>query len=109
MALGLLLAIAGCAPLPAPRIAPPAPPATTAAAPPPSLSVRLRREAWLTRFWEQLTPTQRRRVLSRLRRGDTPLARTEAEAAPIWDGLGLPERNALVFGPGLPRAAATAD
>ena len=66
-------------------------------------------EAWLTRFWEQLTPAQRRRVLSRLRRGDTPLARTEAEAAPLWDGLGLPERNALVFGPGLPRAAATAD
>ena len=108
IALGLLLAMAGCAPLPAPRPAPPAPVAT-APAPPPSLATRVRREAWLTRFWEQLTPSQRRRVLSRMRRGEAPLARTEAEAAPAWDALGLPERNALVFGPGLPRAATTTD
>jgi hypothetical protein len=67
----------------------------------------VRREGWLTRFWEQLTPAQRRRVLARMRRGEEPLASNEAEAAPIWDGLGLPERNALVFGAGLPREAAT--
>lgn len=45
MALGLLLAFTGCAPLPAPRIAPPAPAATAPAAPPPSLETRVRREA----------------------------------------------------------------
>jgi hypothetical protein len=67
----------------------------------------VRQEAWLTRFWEQLTPAQRRRVLARMRRGEEPLARTEAEAAPVWDGLGLPDRNALVFGPGLPRRSAS--
>ncbi|WP_203074227.1 hypothetical protein [Falsiroseomonas ponticola] len=108
IAWGLLLAAAGCAPAPPPpRPAPPAPP--PAPAPPPTLATRLRREAWLTRFWEQLTPAQRRRVLARMRRGETPVATTEAEAAPVWDGLGLPERNALVFGPGLPRPPATAD
>jgi hypothetical protein len=57
----------------------------------------------VTRFWEQLTPAQRRRVLARMRRGEPPLAQNEVEAAPTWDGLGLPERDALVFGAGLPR------
>jgi hypothetical protein len=33
-----------------------------------------------------------------MRRGNPPQARTEEEAAPVWDGLGLPERDALVFG-----------
>ncbi len=56
----------------------------------------------MTRFWEQLTPAQRRRVVTRLRRSEPT---TEEQAAPIWDGLGLPERNALLFGSGLPREA----
>ncbi len=56
----------------------------------------------MTRFWEQLTPAQRRRVLARLRAGDPPHAQTEAEAAPIWEALGLPDRDARVFGGGLP-------
>ncbi|WP_372619317.1 hypothetical protein [Falsiroseomonas sp.] len=68
-----------------------------------TLTERVRQEAWMTRFWEQLNASQRRRVLSRLRRGETPLATTEEAAAPVWDALGLPDRNALVFGPGLPR------
>jgi hypothetical protein len=78
-------------------------PAAPAASRPATLAHRVRREAWVTRFWEQLTHAQRRRVLTRMRRGEPPLASTEAEAAPAWDGLGLPERDALVFGPGLPR------
>jgi hypothetical protein len=86
------------------RAAPPAPPPQAAAPPPPpaTLEQRVRREAWITRFWEQLTPAQRRRVLARMNRGNPPQARTPEEAAPIWDGLGLPERDALVFG--APRA-----
>lgn len=67
---------------------------------PVSLEARVRQEGWMTRFWEQLTPAQRRRVLARLRGGDPPLADSEAEAAPVWDALGLPERDALVFGGG---------
>lgn len=99
--LSLLMLVGACAARP---------PATPIAAPPVSaapatLATRLRREGWLTRFWEQLTPVQRRRVLARLRRGPTPVAETAEEAAPIWDGLGLPERDALVFGRGLPAAA----
>jgi hypothetical protein len=80
-------------------VAPPPPPQAAAPPPPPpTLEQRVRREAWLTRFWEQLTPAQRRRVLARMRRGNPPQARTPEEAAPIWDGLGLPERDSLVFG-----------
>src|SRR6185436_3200040 len=60
--------------------------------PPKTLAERLKRESWMTRFWEQLTPSQRRRVLARLRRGDPPLATNEQEAAPVWDALGLPDR-----------------
>jgi hypothetical protein len=66
---------------------------------------RVRQEGWITRFWEQLTPAQRRRVLARLRRGEGQADDTEAEAAATWDALGLPERDALVFGAGLPRQA----
>jgi hypothetical protein len=101
--------LAGCAPQPAPAPAStsivtetaarsePAPPA------PMTLAERIRQEGWLVRFWEQLTPGQRRRVTTRLRQNSPPLAREETEAAPVWDGLGLPEREALVFGAGLPR------
>jgi hypothetical protein len=65
---------------------------------PPTLSERIRSEAWLTRFWEELTPAQRRRVTARLRRADPPLV-SDAAAAPVWDAMGLPDRDALVFGP----------
>ena len=71
---------------------------------PSTLADRVRREAWLTRFWEQLTPAQRRRVTARLRQSDPPLV-SEAAAPPVWDAMGLPERDALVFGAGPPRPA----
>lgn len=96
-----LLAMVGCTSRPASP--PPTPPPV--ARRPARLPDRVRQEGWITRFWEELTASQRRRVLARLRRGEPPAARTEAEAAPLWDGLGLPERDALVFGPGLPRQA----
>uniref|UniRef100_UPI001F3798B0 hypothetical protein n=1 Tax=Falsiroseomonas oryziterrae TaxID=2911368 RepID=UPI001F3798B0 len=37
-------------------------------------------------------------VLARLQRRDPPV-RTAAAAAPVWDALGLPEREALIYGP----------
>ncbi|MGG5808210.1 hypothetical protein [Falsiroseomonas sp. CW058] len=101
-ALSILAWAAGCAA----RVPPPpamSAASSAAAAPPVTLGERVRREAWLTRFWEQLTPTQRGRVLARMRRAEPPLATREEEAAPVWDGLGLPERNALLFGPRPPR------
>lgn len=88
---------AGCAPRLAPAPPPPAPPPS-----PVGLPERVRREPWLTRFWEQLTPAQRNRVLARLRRAEPPVT-DAAAAAPVWDSLGLPERDALVFGAGLRR------
>ena len=96
-----LITLAGACAAPPP--APSRPVAATASAPV-TLATRVRQEGWLTRFWEQLTPAQRRRVLARLRRGASPVADTPDEAAPVWDGLGLPERDALVFGRGLPAA-----
>lgn len=99
LVLAALAAVSGCAPAPAPvTVAAPAP----APPRPATLAERLRREAWLARFWEELTSSQRRRVLARLRRGEPT---TEDEAASRWDALGLPEREALVFGAGLPRQA----
>jgi hypothetical protein len=104
-----LLAAAGCAQVqPAARPPPPAPkPVRADRAAPVTLPQRVRQEAWMTRFWEELTPSQRRRVLVKLRRGDPPAALNDAEAAVIWDPLGLPDRNALLFGAGLPRTALT--
>ncbi len=95
----LPILLAGCAA--APRL-----PVRSGASPPArraqpvGLAERVRQEGWLTRFWAQLTPVQRRRVLARLRQGEPPLAETEAEAARVWDPLGLPARDALVFGAG---------
>lgn len=98
--LALFILAGGCAAPP-----PAASPRVAAASPAPiTLATRVRQEGWLTRFWEQLTPAQRRRVLARLRRGAAPVASTVEEAAPVWDGLGLPDRDALVFGRGLPAA-----
>ncbi|WP_270934262.1 hypothetical protein [Falsiroseomonas oryzae] len=101
--------LAGCAegsappaPLPEPVQASvaedPAPPSVT-------LAERIRDEGWIVRFWEQLTPAQRRRVTKQLRNNVPRLASEEAEAAPIWDALGLPERDALIFGSGIRRAS----
>jgi hypothetical protein len=101
------LMAAGCAATPQPQPQPPpAPIRPVRRAGSPTLAERVRQEGWLTRFWEQLTPAQRRRVLGRMRRGDQPLATSDGEAGPAWDSLGLPDRNALVFGPGLSRTAA---
>ncbi|WP_237214917.1 hypothetical protein [Falsiroseomonas oryziterrae] len=99
---GLLVAalLAGCAEPPSPERPEGEP--LLLPAPPPSrrtLADRIRQDAWITRFWEQLTPAQRRRVVARLRLGNPPLATEEAEAAPIWDTLGLAARDALIFGP----------
>jgi hypothetical protein len=71
-----------------------------------TLAERVRDEAWMTRFWEQLNAAQRRRVTSQLRMSIPPRAKTEEEAAPVWDALGLVERDALIFGPGLHRLRA---
>lgn len=112
----ILLAAAltsACAPAPPPP-APEASPVVLTATPalaaldppppgPPTLADRIRQEGWLVRFWEQLTPAQRRRITTRLRQHSPPLARDETEAAPVWDGLGLPERDALVFVGRLPK------
>jgi hypothetical protein len=96
-----LLGLAGCN-LPPPVLSRGAPAPPPRRATPVSLSQRVQQEGWMTRFWEQLTPAQKRRVLARLRAGDPPHATSEAEAAPVWDALGLPDRDALVFGGGLP-------
>lgn len=51
-----------------------------------------RQQPWMTRFWAQLTPLQRARVETRLRRqnGTPP---TEAPVA--WDSMGLADRVRL--------------
>ena len=107
--LALVAGLAACAaPPPRPsgrpvaRAAPAATPASLVA--PTGVAARVQREAWLTRFWEQLTPRQRQRVLAKLRQGDPPMRPSQQQAARVWDAIGLPERDALVFGPGLPRS-----
>jgi hypothetical protein len=88
---------------------PPAQPTQTAAAvePTAAVSTRLRRDPWLARFWEELTPAQQRRVAAAMqrRRGAGGQA---ADPGGSWDVLGLEERVALVSGraPRLPRPAA---
>jgi len=113
--LSILLAtalLAGCAEVEVATEAPPAAdPLPVVIADPPAprpvtLTERVRQDAWITRFWEQLTPGQRRRVVGQLRRSNPPAAGTEDEAAPVWDALGLPDRDALVFGAGLTRPPA---
>jgi hypothetical protein len=97
----LLLAACGQPPAAPLQALEPEPVAAFAAEPPrrpATLVERLRQEAWLTRFWEQLTPAQKRRVTARLRQVEPPLV-SDAAAAPVWDAMGLPERDALVFGP----------
>jgi hypothetical protein len=69
---------------------------------------RLRQNRWLAQFWEELTPAQRRRVEARLRRAQPSIARDGESAAMAWDGLGLAERDRLVFGGSAPGRRATA-
>ncbi len=97
-ALLLILALpaAGCASLGAPVPAPVTPARRTE---PASLKARVRQEGWMARFWEELTPNQRNRVLARMRQqGGPTLARDDAAAR--WDAMGLPERDALLGGTG---------
>jgi hypothetical protein len=76
---------------------------------------RLRQNRWLAQFWEELTPGQRRRVESRMRRSQPPIAADQESAGSAWDTLGLAERDRLVFGGAAPArrtaaaAATTAD
>lgn len=102
-----VLAAAACAAVPTPPSRPARRTAPVPARPQPvPVAQRVRQEAWITRFWEQLTPAQQRRVRARLEQGEPPLVTSEDEAARLWDALGLPERDALVFRGGLPRVVA---
>jgi hypothetical protein len=77
----------------------PNPPVGRAAAPD-NPRERLRQNRWLAQFWEELTPAQRRRVEARMQRARPPLASGQEGAGVVWDGLGLAERDRLVFGSG---------
>ncbi|WP_203073166.1 hypothetical protein [Falsiroseomonas ponticola] len=50
----------------------------------------LRQQPWLARFWSELTPAQQARVARRL----------PGDSAARWDGMGLTDRVALLFGTG---------
>jgi hypothetical protein len=76
---------------------PPAAPEDTTP-PPPDPEQRmanlLRQNAWLARFWSELTPAEQLRVTRALaRRGAQPLA-----APAAWDPMGLQDRVELMFG-----------
>ncbi len=91
----------------------PNPPVGVAAAKPPDdPRQRLRQNRWLAQFWEELTPSQRRRVEARMRRAQPPIASNRESAGLAWDALGLAERDRPVFGgasaPDRPAAAASA-
>ena len=54
----------------------------------------LRQNAWLTRFWSELSPAEQLRVTRALaRRGAQPLL-----APAAWDPMGLQDRVELLFG-----------
>jgi hypothetical protein len=99
-----LLALGACAARPVPSAPTPSVAEAPRRAVPASLSERVRRDAWMARFWSELTPAQRRRVLARLRQGNPEVANEEA-AAPAWDALGLPERDRLLHGGAATRVA----
>jgi hypothetical protein len=101
----LVLAGTACVAEPDPRPGPiramePRPNPGSSIAPTPAMTTRerLRRNRWLTQFWEELAPAQRRLVEVRMRRARPPLARNQAEAQRLWDTMGLGQRDALVFG-----------
>jgi hypothetical protein len=77
--------------------------------PPDNPRDRLRQNRWLAQFWEELTPAQRKRVETRMRRAQPPVASNQESAGHAWDALGLAERDRLVFGGGAapPRPAVT--
>ncbi len=50
----------------------------------------LRQQPWVTRFWSELTTAQQARVGRRL----------PGDSAARWDGMGLADRVALLFGTG---------
>ena len=109
----LALGSGACRPKPQPLVVAMEPrPNPPAARPPPhDPRERLRQNRWLAQFWEELTPAQRRRVEARMRRAKPPMASDNERAGHVWDGLGLAERDRLVFGgaaPARPSASAAA-
>jgi hypothetical protein len=58
----------------------------------------LRRNAWLARFWSELTTEQQGRIAQRLQAGGNRLQRPEIAFA--WDRMGLDERVRLIYGAG---------
>lgn len=54
----------------------------------------IRQNPWLASFWAELTPAQQGRVSRAMIRS----GRSQADAAPTWDRMGLAERTTLVFG-----------
>ena len=76
--------------------------------PPDNPRERLRQNRWLAQFWEELTPSQRRRVEARMRRSQPPIASNQEGAGLAWDALGLAERDRLVFGGAAPPRSASA-
>jgi hypothetical protein len=75
---------------------PPAAPEDPVAPPDPAqrMANLLRQNAWLARFWSELTPAEQLRVTRALaRRGAEPAA-----APATWDPMGLQDRVDLLFG-----------
>ena len=109
LSLALALAFGACAPKHPPAVVAmePRPNPPVAAKPPDNPRERLRQNRWLARFWEELTPAQRRRVEARMRRAQ-PSVSDRGGAAMVWDGLGLAERDRLVFGGPAPARSGTA-
>jgi hypothetical protein len=62
------------------------------------LQDRLRRDRWVTRFWAELTPDQRRRVAKRMQDAAPNLVVDREDHARYWDVMGLEDRLKLVFG-----------
>jgi hypothetical protein len=100
LCLALAVAFGACAPKGPGKVVAmePRPNPPLAKPPPDNPRDRLRQNRWLAQFWEELTPAQRRRVESRMRRSQPPLASNQEAAGMAWDGLGLAERDRLVFG-----------
>lgn len=78
------------APDPAPWYPEPDPEPVRAADPALRTQALLRQQPWVTRFWSELTTAQQARVGRRL----------PGDSAARWDGMGLAERVALLFGTG---------
>ena len=109
--LALVVAIGACQKKPAPVVAMEPRPNPPLYKPPDNPRDRLRQNRWLAQFWEELTPAQRRRVETRMRRTQPSVASNKESAGHAWDALGLAERDRLVFGgaaPARPAGATTA-